>query len=77
MSNTVNLMKILWCLFFLREALCFCAGGELHASLVTCNVMLLATASHVFKQGTVNEGEDKRCRSFYVSNNSLNDERLY
>jgi hypothetical protein len=62
---------------FFREALCFCAGGELHASLVTCNVMLLATAPHVFKQDTVNEREDKLYRSFYVSNKSLIGKRFY
>jgi hypothetical protein len=62
---------------FFREALCFCAGGEFHASLVACDVLLLAIAPHVLKQDTVNEREDRHYSSFHVSYNSLNDERLY
>jgi hypothetical protein len=62
---------------FFNEALCFCAGGEFHASLVSCNVMLLATAPHVLKQDTVNEREDRQYNSFYVSYNSLNGGRFY
>jgi hypothetical protein len=70
-SNMVHLMEIF------REALCFCAGGELHASLVTCNVMLLATVPHVFGQDSVNEHEDKLCNSFYVNYNSPKGKRFY
>ena len=38
--DVIHSVKICW-LSCLREALCFCAGGEFHASSVTCSVMVL------------------------------------
>lgn len=38
----IHFVKICW-LLCLREALCFCAGAELHAWSFTCSVTLLAT----------------------------------
>lgn len=43
--DVIQLVKICW-LLCLRLALCFCAGGELHASSLTYSVILLATVPH-------------------------------